>query len=604
MSDVIKFVNQLVDETSPPEDTPRVEMQSGGLIQKDFIDLYEKFPGGSDLEFSKFIENETGIKLNPNAVNERRRRANLKIKLKEGQSLKGTATRLADNQVASEAKKLGIDTKGKTVKELRRKISSVRLREKRKTDPDARLKKAKLSKEYRRKITERRRTDPEFNIQERKKIRERRRRAQLKNPRVVAAVPHDMTPKGLLFKDLTTQALRNQKGMLPNSHIKFLNPDQVRPTGIAKAKQIQLIDTKVLDANGQPKIITYDNVTKHIDDNQKLYGINSKSVLAEYDKKITINKSGLRNKFNETIYGEAYKSATTRGKQSFAPFHVHHPAGRANNAFNVQFAVGSDNMRENGLRATLDSEFKAAKTFGDKRKAVKKYLNNVPKNLEVRLKRTPYGVRQTLTEVTERVSPELSKQLLRATPTGEVARDVAKKIAKSSGPTLGINLGFLPMLKTAGEVIGSPAAALAFATMTVKDNLEKGESLPAAVADKMVGLELLAPGAISRFAPGVMKGVLGLGRVARAFTPIGLGLTAAGAAKDVYREYKRREALSDEDRLQEDLEAQEKFDEIMVGAAKGGLIPPKSGKTPHGDKGLASLADYDMTNTEFINGRY
>ena len=33
-------------------------------------------------------------------------------------------------------------------------------------------------------------------------------------------------------------------------------------------------------------------------------------------------------------------------------------------------------------------------------------------------------------------------------------------------------------------------SALAFATMTVKDNLEKGESLPAAVADKMVGLEL------------------------------------------------------------------------------------------------------------------
>ena len=200
----------------------------------------------------------------------------------------------------------------------------------------------------------------------------------------------------------------------------------------------------------------------------------------------------------------------------------------------------------------------------------------------------PGAISRFAPEVTERVSPELSKQLSKIT----------------SGPTLGMNLGFLPMLKTAGEVIGSPAAALAFATMTVKDNLEKGESLPAAVADKMVGLELLAPGAISRFAPGVMKGVLGLGRVARAFTPIGLGLTAAGAAKDVYREYKRREALSDEDRLQEDLEAQEKFDEIMVGAAKGGLIPPKSGKTPHGDKGLASLADYDMTNTEFINGRY
>jgi len=179
-----------------------------------------------------------------------------------------------------------------------------------------------------------------------------------------------------------------------------------------------------------------------------------------------------------------------------------------------------------------------------------------------------------------------------------------RKTAKTSGPTLGMNLGFFPALKTAGEVIGSPAAALAFATMTVKDNLDKGESLPLALADKAAGIELLAPGAISRFAPGVMKGALGLGRAARLFTPVGLGITAAGVVKDVVRESKRRAALSDEERLKEDLEAQEKFDEMMVGAAKGGLIPPKSGKTPHGDKGLASLADYDMTNTEFINGRY
>ena len=589
MSSVLKFVEQLVQETSPADDFPRLEMQSGGLIQKDFIDLYEKFPGGSDLEFSKFIENETGIKLKPNAVNERRRRANLKIKLKEGQSLKGTAPRLADNQVASEAKKLGIDTKGKTVKELRRKISSVRLREKRKTDPDARLKKAKLSKEYRKRITERRRTDPEFNIQEREKIRERRRKAQLKNPRAVSAVPHEMTPKGLLFKDLTTQAFRNQKGMLPNSHIKFLNPDQKRPTGIAKAKEVQLIDTKVLDADGRPKVITYDNVTKHIDDNQRLYGTNSKSALAEYDKKITINRSGLRNKFNETIYGEAYKSATSRGKQSFAPFHVHHPAGRANNAFNVQFAVGSDNMRENGLRATLDSEFKAAKTFGEKRKAVKKYLDNVPKNLEVRLKRTPYGVRETLTEVTRRVSPELSKQL--------------SKVA--SGPTLGMNLGFLLALKIAGEVIGSPAAALAFATQTVRDNLRKGENLADAIVDPLVGAELLFPEIVKKAAPGVMKGILGLGRVGRMLTPVGAAITAGGLAVDygkfVKREIDRIKKMTPEEREQYDAEEQE---QMGIAAAKGGLIPPKSGKTPHGDKGLASLADYDMTNTEFINGRY
>ncbi len=158
-----------------------------------------------------------------------------------------------------------------------------------------------------------------------------------------------------------------------------------------------------------------------------------------------------------------------------------------------------------------------------------------------------------------------------------------KKAAQSSGPTLGMNLGFLPALKTAGEVIGSPAAALAFATQTVRENLRKGESLPAAVADKFVGAELLAPGAISRFAPGVMKGILGLGKVARSFTPIGAGLTAAGVAKDVIRESRRRAALSDEERLEEDLKAQEEFDETMIGAAGGGLLKQagdRSGKPP------------------------
>ena len=193
--------------------------------------------------------------------------------------------------------------------------------------------------------------------------------------------------------------------------------------------------------------------------------------------------------------------------------------------------------------------------------------------------------------------PEVAAETKRATP-------VIRRAAQSSGPTLGMNLGFFPTLKTAGEVLGSPAAALAFATMEVKDNLDKGESLPLALADKAAGIELLAPGAISRFAPGVMRGILGLGRAARFFTPVGAAMTVAGATKDLVREFKRRAALSDEERLKEDLERQETTDELMVGAAKGGLIPPKSGKTPHGDKGLASLADYDMTNTEFINGRY
>jgi hypothetical protein len=199
-------------------------------------------------------------------------------------------------------------------------------------------------------------------------------------------------------------------------------------------------------------------------------------------------------------------------------------------------------------------------------------INTTVERIGIDEAKTPGGVKGPKVKLSEMRSGTY-------TP-GKFAKEAARV---SSGPTLGMNLGFLPALKTAGEVIGSPAAALAFATQTVRENLRKGESLPAAVADKFVGAELLAPGAISRFAPGVMKGILGLGKVARSFTPIGAGLTAAGVAKDVIRESRRRAALSDEERLEEDLKAQEEFDETMIGAAGGGLLKQagdRSGKPP------------------------
>jgi len=53
MSDVIRFVNQLVDETNPPEDTPRTDFKVGGTVgstpeAKKLIELLEKLkPGDS-----------------------------------------------------------------------------------------------------------------------------------------------------------------------------------------------------------------------------------------------------------------------------------------------------------------------------------------------------------------------------------------------------------------------------------------------------------------------------------------------------------------------------------------------------------------------------
>jgi transcriptional regulator with XRE-family HTH domain len=119
-------------------------------------------------------------------------------------------------------------------------------------------------------------------------------------------------------------------------------------------------------------------------------------------------------------------------------------------------------------------------------------------------------------------------------------------VAKGSGPTLGINLGLLKGLGTAAEVAGTPAAAALFAANTIRRNIREGQSLADAVVDPMVGADLLLPTAVSRFAPGVMKGVLGLGKVGRAFTPIGAALAIAGQGQEFYNQYKALQELKEQ----------------------------------------------------------
>ena len=133
------------------------------------------------------------------------------------------------------------------------------------------------------------------------------------------------------------------------------------------------------------------------------------------------------------------------------------------------------------------------------------------------------------------------------------------------------------LLKVIGKVAGSPSAALGFGAY----ELGQGNT-------KLAGASLLAPEVFSTLAP-AGKGILSragsilmnpFGKYARAFTPVGLATIGAGMGKDVYDEYKRREALTDEERLQEDIEAQAKDDEMMVGAAEGGRIGFADGNDP------------------------
>jgi len=94
---------------------------------------------------------------------------------------------------------------------------------------------------------------------------------------------------------------------------------------------------------------------------------------------------------------------------------------------------------------------------------------------------------------------------------------------------------------------GTPSVAATFAGTTIKENLEKGDSLLDAATDKMVGIDLLYPElakqTVGRFAQPTGRGILSMlgrvamnpfGRAARAFTPVGAGITAIGLGKDYY----------------------------------------------------------------------
>jgi hypothetical protein len=167
-------------------------------------------------------------------------------------------------------------------------------------------------------------------------------------------------------------------------------------------------------------------------------------------------------------------------------------------------------------------------------------------------------------------------------------KQIVSKPAKArglSGPTLGMNLGLGKKLLTALQVLGTPAAALAFAGSEIKRGLDEGKTPFEATTDPNVGLSLLAPGVASRLNPGLLKGVLGLGKAARFFTPTGLALLTAGQAKDFYDQYQNLQALKETDpqayeafmsqRVSEEIspEQQTEIEEMgREGAMKGGIM--------------------------------
>ena len=159
------------------------------------------------------------------------------------------------------------------------------------------------------------------------------------------------------------------------------------------------------------------------------------------------------------------------------------------------------------------------------------------------------------------------------------------------------------ILGKAFRTLGTRAAAVPFAGLTIRDNLKKGENIIDATLDPLVGAELLLPNLFKENVAKItsnptLQKILKVGKFGRAFTPIGAGITAAGlgidAAKFTRDRIKELQGMSTEQRQELRSEgARQAFDPFM--AAGGGIaklagvssgVAPTSGPN---SQGLLSL---------------
>ena len=382
--------------TRPATETRENFAEAGSAISNSkFKQLHKSFKPkitGSDTEFANYLKSlpekytaMDGSELTPDNVKQRRRRLDLPTKF-----ITTRGKTFSDEDILKEAKRLGVNLKSSN---LRKAVAKARSRENKIKEMGEQAfldREREYKKTTAANLKEKIKTDPE--IAEKIKLQKQ----SYNQKRMFGLVPTELNPKGLLYRDLIENALRFKNGQIPNSHIQFKNKNTERPTSISKTQEVELIDTNVLDKKGKPKIITYDNVLDHIDDNKKIYKTTSKKTLNEYAKKRFIQENpDLRDKLNKKFYPN-YDPENISSRGRFSPFHIHHTAGRGANAFNVQFATGTSNMKENRARRVLDKDFSISKSGTENKKALDKYIKNIPEDIEVRVGNKKFGNRPLL----------------------------------------------------------------------------------------------------------------------------------------------------------------------------------------------------------------
>jgi|DEB0MinimDraft_3_1074331.scaffolds.fasta_scaffold07019_2 hypothetical protein len=389
----------------------RLNFAEAGFVSGDeFKKLYADFVG-SDTEFANLL-NEQGFKTragqsyNRKSVEKKRKDLGITSNNPTQRGIGWTK-----QQIIDQAKKFNIDPKKYSLEDLRQLVNNKRGQAARKeqyaTDPEYREKRQQQKRE----VMERVKADPQRYELYKLKAKERRGPALYQD-----LVPTEKTAKGMFWRDLIINGLKEQRYGKNEYHIQFANPKQKSPKNLQDTLSVKLIDT-----NFPKKPITFGNFLKHLDKNQEFYGIDSKTALKEYDKKRFLQtKPQLRDELNQVIYGSSYDPTNVSNRRFFSPMHVHHVAGRKGNAFNVQFSVAPENKLEGAERRKLDNIFSRSTDEATKAKAVKNYVDNVAETLETRLPKemAEYlggqeirGRRESFTEMTKRVAPELLETL-------------------------------------------------------------------------------------------------------------------------------------------------------------------------------------------------
>ena len=150
------------------------------------------------------------------------------------------------------------------------------------------------------------------------------------------------------------------------------------------------------------------------------------------------------------------------------------------------------------------------------------------------------------------VDPLNDEKVSQATMLDWAANNPMPTAAVASAPLLSktVRKGTGKLLKGLLSTLGSSAAGLGFAGLTVKENLDEGKNIVDATVDPLVGVEMLFPEAAKRFGGKGMRNALGrvlsLGRVGAMMTPVGLGITGLGIGKELYNA-----AQEEQDRINE-----------------------------------------------------